>query len=429
MMQNKAAKLAWRLVAAALLVTTLFIYVPITLYGLLTIAAVGLIVLLLDHRNSMLLAVTLVMVTLLLEGSIRLLAGERLTPYYRPHEMLALQKAHKPSKSVEMRMPHGDLLAIDPLFDRSLAVPRDVRFRTDDLGFRNEHSYADQRVLVVGDSFVAGDGSTQEDTITRRLADEQRIPAYNLGFQAGPFGYAERIEWARQQFPGDACLVLMMFEGNDFQLLNPTEMRSRQAVPRGLQQVVKGYIHLVRDHFILSKVVYGLTTRAQEIMNRRAGGPQVAAPPRSFVGTLRGEPMGFLVGYADVTRRTAFDDHGFIRDMLRRAPPDMIFFVPEKFRVYGPLLDQDPAQLPHSQWQYLSTLAAELGIDAVDLTPALSARSVELLDSGGQLTYWRDDTHWNGQGTSIAAREMATALASSGVERCRAVRRVSEQQE
>lgn len=419
MMQNMAAKLGWRLVAAALLVTTLVIYVPLSLYGLLFIAGVGVLALLLDHRNSLLLAVTLAVFTLVLEGGIRLIAGDRLTPYYRPHEMLALQKAHKPSKSIEMRMPHGDLLAIDPMFDRSLAVPREVRFYTDDLGFRNERPFSDQKLLVVGDSFVAGDGSSQEDTITTRLTAEQQIPAYNLGFQAGPFGYAERIEWARQQFPSSACVVLLMFEGNDFQLVDPAELRSRQAVPQGLQDVIKGYIHLVRDRFILSKVVYGLITRAQEIMNQRSGDAKVEAAPRSFVGTLHGEPMGFLAGYAEVTRRASFDDHGFIRDMLLRAPPDMIFFVPEKFRIYGPLLDRDgPAELPHSQWQYLSTVAAELGIDAFDLTPALSANSAELLKSG-ELTYWRDDTHWNGQGTSIAAREMAAALGSSGVDRCR----------
>lgn len=421
------SKLGWRLAASGLLMATLLIYVPLSLRGMVGIVVVGAGFLFVEHRNALLLAASLFMITLLMEGGIRLFGEAALTPYYRPHEILALEGRHRSSERIEMRMPHGDLLAIDPGIDRGIAVRREVRFYTDELGFRNEQAFSGERLVVVGDSFVAGDGGSQEDTISSKLQVEQQMPSYNLGFQAGPYGYAERITWARSYFPPETCLVLLMFEGNDFQLVDTYELNARRAVPVRLQSVVKSSVRFIRDRFVLSKVFYGLITRAQEMTRRRITGATAGATPpaRTFVGSVQGQSMGFLSGYADVTRRATFEDGGFIRSMLTKAPPDMIFFVPDKYRVYGPLLIENKAiDLPDAQWQHLKDVAEQLQIEAIDLTQALRSKSAELLERG-EFTYWRDDTHWNGNGTSIAAQEIARAMEQSAVSRCRAARKRS----
>ncbi|MDH3687139.1 MAG: hypothetical protein OEP95_12995, partial [Myxococcales bacterium] len=66
--------------------------------------------------------------------------------------------------------------------------------------------------------------------------------------------------------------------------------------------------------------------------------------------------------------------------------------------------------LPDASWRHLEALCAEHAIACVDLTPPLRERSESLL-SEGRFTWWRDDTHWNGEGIDAAAERVAATLA------------------
>ncbi|MBX3703147.1 MAG: hypothetical protein KF822_05185 [Steroidobacteraceae bacterium] len=406
--------------------TILLLYAPQSTLGLAIVAIMAALVAILRPSNAALLTTSLLVITLMLEGLFRFLANDVVTPYYRPHEVLALDTRYKPSELLVMHVPHGDLLAIDPSLSRDLAVPRTEIFRTDSLGFRNDYDYSGQKLLIVGDSFVAGNGNSQEHTITARLLTQFGVYSYNLGFQAGPFGYSERISWLREHFPRDACVVLLMFEGNDFQSITSLGAAAYTDVPRGLRETAKKYVRFVREPFVLPRVVYGLVTRAQAVIKSRVSErvpnhQRNAADKESRVtllGTVRGRPIAFLAGYAEVVYRTQYDDFGFLHQNLARARPDTIFFVPDKFRVYGPLLD-DPVDgaFPDAQWAHLKRAADDLGIPAFNLTERLLSRSAKLADSG-DLTFWPDDTHWNVHGMDVAAEAIIADLADAGVDHC-----------
>jgi hypothetical protein len=408
-----------RALGSFLLANVLLLYVPVSLFWLGLVTVVAGAALLLSPSRSVPLAVSLTMTTLVLELVVRLGLGG-LTPYYRPHERLALETSYRPRQHVEMAVPHGDLLAIDPRLPRSLATPRREVFITDSFGYRNEQDYGGERLVLIGDSFLVG----TDTTLAGYLRTGRATPAYNLSFASiGPLIYTDKLRWARRQLPADTCIALYFFEGNDFQLVDPAELARRQAVPRGVQLAVKNYVQAVRGRSEWSKAFFGLTTRSAEAFRRRPAPDQPSEPPPdlTFVRTVEGRPIAFLKGYADVVRRASFDDHGFISSQLSAEPPDMVFFIPDKFRVYSALVDQDaePA-LPHAQWEYLQRATSALGIPAVDLTPYLIERSRELAASG-EATFWPDDTHWNRHGEKVAADVLMATLASSTSPRCASI--------
>lgn len=130
--------------------------------------------------------------------------------------------------------------------------------------------------------------------------------------------------------------------------------------------------------------------------------------------------MGFLHGYAEVVQRQTFDDYNFVRDRLTEAMPDFVLFVPDKYRIYSRLFDDSAVdQLPNAQWDYLSSVTARLGIPAVNLTEPLIERAQQII-SDGRTVFWRDDTHWNREGISVGAAEVAKLLSAIPNERCRA---------
>lgn len=402
------------------------LYVPITAIGLGVLLLVAAACLFLDHKNLVVLVCALASLSIALELAARWLSPSSMKPYYRPHEMLALEKIYRPNQKVRVAVPHGDLLATDPMLPQDLAQPREEVFATDSIGYRNDQDFTQEKFLIVGDSFVAGIGNTQEDVLTMQLRRDFGINAYNLGFPADTQGYAERIAWARSKFPNISCIGMVLFEGNDFQLVNSTEVASRNAIPKGFQQVVKSYIRLIRGNSEFSKMFYGLTTRAWEVVQERIKTRSPGSDARelssrtTFVKSVRGAPMGFLHGYAEVVQRQTFDDYNFVRDRLTEAMPDFVLFVPDKYRIYSRLFDDSAVdQLPNAQWDYLSSVTARLGIPAVNLTEPLIERAQQII-SDGRTVFWRDDTHWNREGISVGAAEVAKLLSAIPNERCRA---------
>lgn len=413
-------------IGAFVLANLLLLYVPITGIGLGFLLFVVVMCLLLEHKNLLAMVFTLALLTLILELSTRWVIPSTMTPYYRPHELLALEKAYRPNQKVRMDVPHGDLLATDPMLPMSLAQPREEVFITDSLGYRNNEDYKGQRLLFVGDSYVVGIGNTQDDTLTSQLHRHFGVYAYNVGFPSGPLGYAEKVKWARTYLPPDSCVVVVFFEGNDFKMVNQAELASRTIVPKSLQQTIKVYVNMVRGHSEFAKAFYGLTTRAWEILHKwsiksaSADREQNFSENITFVKTIRGMPMAFLRGYAEVVLRPAFDDYGFIKDQLSGAIPDLLVFVPDKYRVYSQFFDDGPIEsLPNAQWNYLLSVSSALGIPAINLTDPMQERARELL-SQGQTVYWRDDTHWNREGIAVGAKYLVRALSSMGNSNCRA---------
>ena len=74
----------------------------------------------------------------------------------------------------------GDLKGYANYRDVLEYEPRDMFFKTDSLGFRNNSDYTNQSFALVGDSFIAGTGVTQKHTLSSILRDEYQADTYSM---------------------------------------------------------------------------------------------------------------------------------------------------------------------------------------------------------------------------------------------------------
>ena len=127
---------------------------------------------------------------------------------------------------------------------------------------------------------------------------------------------------------------------------------------------------------------------------------------------IKGIPVAFYKKYISVSERDFYPDNPEIEKHIKSIKNKIthIFFIPTKYRVYYKhITDFDSNEervLPHKQWEFIQQIGNKYDIQVTDLTPALIEESNNLL-LDGKLTFWIDDTHWNRNGISIAAKTVA----------------------
>jgi hypothetical protein len=336
--------------------------------------------------------------------------------YRTPDDMLATfdyrlgHGLYKPNHQGRMFIPFGDLVAIDRQTKDAIAEPRWVRYHIDSAGFRNDADYAGQQILLVGDSFVAGSGSSQEDILSNQLQRDYGISAYNLGFPGELHSYVRYVEGFFKTHPSGPKAYIFLFEGNDFPLPkpgNPAPAKKNASGPSSFEIARKELQQSVKE-----LLVYRYGFSFYHLLHERLR-PQ--AYPRVTVMELQGPnhlSQGFLNAYVAVTKRASYDAGDDFTLKLERIKEHLggIFFIPTKFRVYYTMLEGGPRPpLPNAQWDYVQATASRVGVRCVNLTGPLQAESRRLLPSG-KLTFWKDDSHWNRYGMAVAAREIQAFL-------------------
>jgi len=321
--------------------------------------------------------------------------------YYRFHERFATwsarlgHRAYQPGISYRGR-EHGDLQI---LTREAIAEPRDVVFHSDSDGFRNDADYAGEPWLLIGDSFVVGVGCSQAEILSARLA-QRGIRAYNVAHPGGPLDY--EIYWrsfARRH--GRASRpVLFLYEGNDFP--ETVGARERSATWTALDHAVRGAtapLTRLSTYRVTRSLVSRLAARGD------LDGQVLLLP-------LAGARLAFWEREVRHTRAPALEDMALTDAAFARLAPDLAaaFFIPTKYRVYQPWLAPSE-HLADASWEHLAGLCEQYRVTCADLTPALVHRSAILL-AQGRFTWWRDDTHWNGEGIDAAAARVAEVLSA-----------------
>lgn len=334
--------------------------------------------------------------------------------HYRAHERLLRPVPGFPSLSryepmVDLTLEErGDLGAMKG--DPALGDPRKVRFTTDQLGFRNAPiSSEPYDLLIIGDSFAVGMGTSQEDIFPTLLQRTHRT--YALAMPGGPWeGYAN-LSLLRDAIPlkPGGTLVLLLFPGNDLDdHYYPLEIESSRGgsfVSRGLA-TFKGW----RTRSFVGHVLRRVSRKG----NRDA----------VLVQEHAGNKVLFYKPYDEARRRTVEQWKGhknaaaFLStlDAMRRLAEEKkltlkLAVVPGKEEVYSWLLDPSasPGDGPSPFVRFLTPVAQERGLPVIDLGPDLIRQARELA-SKGTYVFWRDDTHLNGVGHGIVAQTLTRAL-------------------
>lgn len=99
--------------------------------------------------------------------------------------------------------------------------PQDISFSTDARGFRNARALEQADVVVLGDSFAAGDHVSDDESWCALLQKRWRTPVYNLAVSGlNPHDYLNALLAYGLALKPKLVLV-MIYEGNDFKDYGP----------------------------------------------------------------------------------------------------------------------------------------------------------------------------------------------------------------
>ncbi len=340
-------------------------------------------------------------------------AWECLTRYQEPGGIF------EANRQFRSRQTHGNLSNMG-----NLPHVRQVRpqvFTTDANGFRNLPASGTIRTdgIVVGDSFVAGYGISDAETLPAQLSDLTGLHFYNAG---GPYAYLETARALKPKLGLQQSRVVVVWtEAEPIATLQRAEALARNPDWKGrLLTSVLGrradYARgLLRGWWFTSPVKIAAEKAYLSISDDRIL-PNVYAR-RVIQRRLRtGEMMLFYPPEVDDfhSSRDAQPAADYLERLstgLKREGLDaLVVLAPSKYSVYYPLLE-DPKPEPGDAVHPLARLAAAVGaagVPVLDLTGPFRERAREDL-ANGQYIYWLDDTHWNARGIAVAAESARKA--------------------
>ncbi len=332
-------------------------------------------------------------------------------PYLQRWPDMPVLHRYRPNVEIETRTV-GDLAAA--MRSHEVAEERPFHFVTDAYGFPNQDS--DPSVIdliLLGDSFAAGVGTTLEDTWASVFAKRYRLGVYNLSVSSvGPWDEFANlaVEMPRLRTHPETVVIWALFSGNDLEESVYEPYTSAEELPAA--SVLESW--LVRwQNFVIRSPIRRMASFAQA----NASTSDHVVITRPFAD---GSPISFWKPYAERVRRSlsyvqqhtnypALTETFAAMERLGEAHQVriVVVMIPSKEQVYDWVLEERSPWSPPSRADgfslALAELSAEHGMCYLDLTPALRAASRQVYEEEGALLYWRDDTHWNPAGHAAAA--------------------------
>ncbi len=345
----------------------------------------------------------------LLDAGLRLVPLERFA--FRAWEQVLRGKApttaFKPNARCHVSHASGDLARMGNW--SNLREDHDETFTTDGLGFRNAPEVLDSKpaAIVFGSSFSAGSGVTDSDTISAQLAKRLGRPVYNAAAPGGSCSFRLIQGLTKRLRPGGGVVILEILE--------------REPIPQGpTDPILDGIDRWTSNPTTIaatqpqSLVPADLRTSRLEILARRfcralRNGWLFPRNSQVVCRKLRnGEPMLFYAPHIDLSNHTQdvapAIDHWvrLVRKLQNENITPILFLVPEKPSVYGPILREPIFRRDPSVLAKLECGLKARGIPVVNLEPVFLKQASEGYGQR-QYIYRKDDTHWNPRGICLAA--------------------------
>lgn len=349
--------------------------------------------------------------------------------YYRPHEMFINRWPPLPSLSRYDKNisydgdTYGDLAAVSGVPDYRETRP--ITFKTDAFGFRNDKMRSTEVIdlILLGDSFGVGNGTSQEKIWSTILTDQYGVHTYNLSIPGSPWHELMnlKIEFNRLRTHERTIVLWAIFTGNDLDerfrdQSDPSPFRN--AFGRGVVSVTS---------FIKRSPIRRLLKRLDDMYMHRS-------PSVIVADFLNNRPVLFLPSYVQKAGRTVesivhhrnygrlkmvFDEMKTFAESKHVAVA--VTVIPTKVEVYPWVLNEDPPWDAKSEPSGFSVAVRELseaeGFPFLDLKPFLIDEAKRVFVDSGDLLWWYDDTHWNDKGHEVVAKIVYENLLVSGEER------------
>ena len=331
-------------------------------------------------------------------------------PEFRAWEILRDDKTQRFARNQQVVMQEiGDLGRSS--WVRSLQAPRNVVFSTDRWGLRNPIEIENPRVVVLGDSYVAGSSISDRDTLTAAMSRELGEPIYNFAVQSidVPALFLQDARFA--QAPPEVVIWAPVARSIRprplfFQAaadVPPSFGESALTWVRGAGEGLEHFEErLNRDN--------GLTHWARYLYNglkhQWLGNPNLIDTPEGPVLALDLDAQHLTVSADDREVETVIAMVRTFADFLAEHGVRFIYCpLPESGTIYPELFGRE-AREALAVPSFLDRLIAETrlqGVHVVDLRPVFRANKSPYL-------YQSDDSHWNPRGISLAAGSLVEAV-------------------
>jgi hypothetical protein len=338
---------------------------------------------------------------------------------YRPRELFAHTEPELPmiyrfAPNVNFKgVTFGDLAALSG--QKAWRVPREITFQTDGLGFRNTPAQNQKPfdLIVVGDSYGVGDGTTQDKTWPNLLAGEQHLAVYDLSMDgAGPSQEYVNflVEHEKLETKDGAVVLWLLFTGND--LSDPCYPAFSRAELPWLHPLgsLLNRIRTFRFHSPLRRLLFlrGQHSDRDDVVARTLPDGRTMLFNQAYA-QLAELPLDGVIHHENYSNvKATFAAMKKLSDERRLRL--VIAVAPSKEEVYDWVLyrRQSPstsnASTNNSGFaDAMKNLSEEDGIAFLDLKPALVEAARNAYRESGQLLWWTDDTHWNEAGHRAVA--------------------------
>lgn len=329
------------------------------------------------------------------------------------HPLPDLLKVYRFNKSLDFRgSTFGDLAALSG--KKEWREQRELVFQTDYFGFRNRPdpgNYDSLDLIILGDSYGVGDGTSQEKTWPSILSQQYGLNLYNLSMD-GASPWEEYINYLleadRLKTREGTTLLWLLFTGND--LIDPCYPAfKRNELPRlgALGKLIHKF-ETYRYDSPLRRVLFlrGQHSDRDDVMARSLPDGRTILFDQAYarLAALSLDEVMRHANYENVKNTFAAMKHLTDERHLRLV----VAVAPSKEEVYDWVLNQ------RSPWSSRSTDASGFaaaiknlteanGITFLDLKTPLVDVARKSHEQSGELLWWRDDTHWNEAGHRAVA--------------------------
>jgi hypothetical protein len=308
---------------------------------------------------------------------------------YRPWEALMFANREAalypfyPNQHLEMTSV-GDLC-----HHTKFQIPKTENWVTDKLGFRNNYFIEDPDILIVGDSFVAGCGLSQDATLTEMLKNKTNRKVYNMA----PANFNDFI----------------------FLIQNKIIQKPEILIYSIVERTIPPKISLSDQRGSITNITYSrvLTDRITRqysikyLKSRLFGNNGIGVPG------IKDTTLFFLNGINQV----------YPKERLNEALDILISY--KKFCdsigtafIFSPLPNKETVYFDHVpfdfQPDYLVRLDSMLSQNKLNAINSLKVFN-HYKKMNKQYMYHKDDSHWNSIGVNLVAEEMAKFLLGMGV--------------
>jgi hypothetical protein len=343
--------------------------------------------------------------------------NEKYSHFYRAHEKhTTKQKTYKKNINDIIYMPFGDIYVIDAGLDKrreQIKEPRKQIFITDNYGQRNNITDIEAAdIIIVGDSFVVGNGVSQEYIPANILSKISGKKVASLAYGGlEPHHYEGLVDEYLKIIKPTAKIYIFYYDGNDFnsEINNENDVifdKSKYFFWRGNKiPIISGKIRFTyerleraKDKFLLKVMsdknfILRVVRAKSHILTRQFFSKlhNTKSPIKYF--TINNQLNGFF--YIGPSQFSDNQTSHIIKnkEVLKRI--NGIFFIPSKARVYSEKIGINI--LKNHKIDFLEKNYSKKNIPIHDLTNIMTSKADKYLNDN-KFLFYRDDTHWNPYG-------------------------------